>query len=233
MKKNREEVYQQQLIIHELIQKLSSSDPIVYSEVEKRIIEILSVKSFLESQAVARLRGMINLCPSIRECLQLLETYSRVYYNGMRYGPDEHEHPDEDEDEDEDKSIPKKIDPKKMLPFYQKLDTLLPQLTELQQKIDEIKAVFSEGRSLDSLFSGCDELSSLCASSQQLQDELEQTTLGFQNFRKEVVEFFEREFDIRDSHFNSNTVDDEFDSTFHTQFNKIDIQLKKVFEKIK
>ena len=243
LRQKREEVYQQQLIIHGLMKKISSSEPIEYSELEMQIIAILSVKSFLESQAVAMLRGMINLCPSIRECLQLLKTYSEKFFKGMKYGPNEnehphphpdvHPHPDEDEDEDEDKSIPKKIGPETMQRFFEKLDTLLHQLTELKAKIDGIKADFSKGYSIDSLFSGCRVLSSLHESSRQLQDELEQKTLGFQTLRNEVVTFFEDEYRIRDDFFVLATEDYDFKSTFDTQFDEIDEQIKEAFEKIK
>ena len=229
LRQKREEVYQQQLMIHELIQKISSSEPIEYSELEKQIIAILSVKSFIESQAVAKLRGMINLCPSIRKCLQLLETYSETFFNGMKYGPNG---PDEDEDENEDESIPK-IDPTKIEDFLEQLHTLLHQLTELQAKIDRIKAVFLERYSLESLFSGCHLLLSLLESSQQLQDELEQKTLGFQTLRNEVVKFFEKECYIRKCIFFLETADDTFDSTFHSQFDEIDKQLEEALEKIK
>ncbi len=230
LKQKREEVYQQQLMIHELIQKISSSEPIEYSELEKQIIAILYVKSFLESQAVARLKGMINLCPSIRECLQLLETYSEKFFKGMKYGPNEDEH--EDEDEDEDESIPK-IDPITMRSFHEKLNTLLHQLTELQPKIDRIKTVFSERYSLESLFSSCHVLLSLRESSQQLQDELEERTLDFKTFRNKVVTFFHNECAIREHIFFLYTSDDTFNSSFHSQFFEIREQLRKALEIIK
>jgi hypothetical protein len=235
LKKEQHNAFEQQAMIEELIQKIQSSKPIPYSELEKQIIAILSVKSFLESQAVARLQRMINLCPSILQCLQLLETYSEKFFKGMKYGPNEDEHEDEHEHEheDEDESIPK-IDSKKMRLFYEKLDTLLHQLTELQQKIDGIKTVFSERYSLKSLFSGgCHLLLSLLESSQQLQDELEQKTLDFQTFRNKVVTFFEEECAIRKRIFLSETADDTFYSTFHSQFDKIHEQLGKALKRIK
>ena len=231
LKEEKGKTFKLQLMIHELIQKISSSEPIEYSELEKQIIAILSVKSFLESQAVARLQRMINLCPSIHECLQLLETYSETFFNGMKYGPNQDEHRS-NEDEDEDESIPK-IDPKMMRSFLEKLDTLLHQLTELQLKIDGIKAVFSERYSLESLFSGCHVLLSLLESSQQLQDELEQKTLDFQTFRNKVVTFFEEECAIRERIFFSETADDTFYSIFHTQFKEIKGQLKEALKRIK
>jgi len=230
LKEEKGKTFKLQLMIHELIQKISSSEPIEYSELEKQIIAILYVKSFLESQSVARLKGMINLCPSILQCLQLLETYSEKFFKGMKYGPNEDEH--EHEHEDEDESIPK-IDSKKMRLFYEKLDTLLHQLTELQQKIDGIKTVFSERYSLKSLFSGCHMLLSLYESSQQLQDELEQKTLDFQTFRNKVVTFFEKECAIRERIFFSETADDTFCSTFHSQFDEIHEQLGKALKRIK
>lgn len=231
LKEMQNRVFKKQSMIHELIQKISSSEPIEYSELEKQIIAILSVKSFLESQAVARLREMINLCPSIQKYLQLFETYSEIFFKGMKYGPDEDEHEDEDgsdEDEDEDESIPK-IDPITMRSFHEKLNTLLHQLTELQPKIDRIKTVFSERYSLESLFSGCHVLLSLRESSQRLQDELEKITLDFKIFRNKVVTFFDNECSIRERIFFLYTSDD----TFNSQFLEIREQLRKALEIIK
>jgi len=230
LKEKQHKSFEQLLIIQDLIQKISSSESIQFSELEKQIIAILSVKSFLESQAVARLQGMINLCPSIRQCLQLLETYSEKFFKGMKYGPNEEEHPDEVEDDDE---IPKKIDPTTMKPFFEKLDMLLRQLMELQRNIYEIKEVFSAGYSLESPLSVCHELLSLRESSRPLQDALEQTTLDFQNFRKKVVEFFEKECTIRKNSFDYDTAFDDDYSTFHSQFNEIWEQLEESLKIIK
>ena len=224
LKKTKHQVFKQQSMIPVLIEKISLSEQNEYSELEKQIIAILSVKSFLESQAVARLREMINLCPSIQKCLQLLETYSEKFFNGMNYRPDE--------DEDEDGSIPK-IDPITMRSFHEKLNTLLHQLTELQLKIDGIKTVFSERYSLEFLFSSCHVLLSLRESSQQLQDELEQITLDFKIFRNKVVKFFDNECAIREHIFFLHTSDDTFNSSFNSQFFEIREQLRKALEIIK
>ena len=181
-----EEISEQISFIDKLIQKISSNSSDI-SESEQRIIDILSSKSFLRSQVVASVQIMINFCSKMRDCLEVLGTYSEQIISQMnqvitgelckkkRYL-----------DEFEINSMGLKLQ-------HQNLNELSQELSELQGKIDEMETSFSEKYSIACLFmesDKSDEFSSVSERTRKLDIEIEQMKLRFHEVKEIFVEKF-------------------------------------------
>ena len=211
--------------IEELIQKVSTDLEFSKLEVlEQGMIMILLAKSFLESRAVATIQRMINLGQNIRECLMFLEKYSEDFFKELDI---------DDFKKNRKDSTDFQLDSGTMRSFFETSAEYVQELTELQTKIEEIKALFSEIYSIESLFSVPDNLLSLSKSIQQLEAKLEQKTLDFRKFRETVVKFVEEQNQIRENLFYwvANDLPDQH--IFYTQFNEIQGKLKEALKRIK
>jgi len=130
-----EEISKQMKFINELIEKISSnSSDIEISEHEQRIIEILSAKSFLGSQVVESVQRMIDFSSNMKDCFELLKTYSKKFIPSMVHYMDKYERNPNDF----------KLNSKNLELQHNNLDKLLKGLSEIKEKIEMMKSFFSE-----------------------------------------------------------------------------------------
>ena len=181
-----EKISEQISFIGVLIEKISSNSSDILKS-EQRIINILSAKSFLRSQVVGSVQIMIDLCSNMRDCLEVLGTYSEQIISQMNHVITvELRENKRYLGEFEINSMGLKLQ-------HQNLNELSQGLSELRGKIDEMETSFSEKYSIACLFmesDKSDEFSSVSERTRELDIEIEQMKLRFH----EVKEFFVEKF---------------------------------------
>lgn len=113
---------------------IPEKETIEISKLEQRIIEILSAKSFFESQVVASVQRMIDFGSNMKDCFQLLETYSNKFISSIsmvHYMEKYKKNPNDF-----------KLNSKYLQ--SKNLDKLLKGLSEIKGKIEMTKSFFSE-----------------------------------------------------------------------------------------
>ena len=209
------EISEQMEVIDVLIHKVSSNLPYSsFSEHEQKIIEILSAKSFFRSQDVASVQKMIDFCSNMRNCLELLRTYSNKFLSKMTHEIHRHKRNPEDFT----------VDPKRFKLEHQKLEELLQELSELKEEIEKKNFPFSTKSFGECIFSiNPDEFSSISEDTQTLEDRIKEMKKRFSNIKKSLVDFVQIHIDycknfireINRSKYDSDCrSDDETDSTY-------------------
>lgn len=180
-----EEISKKIEFIDGLIQKVLSDSPdISLSEHEKKIIEILSTKSFFRSQDVASVQKMIDSCPNMRDCLERLRTYSNEFLSKMGCKIRIHAtNPNEF-----------KVDSDRFKLEHEKLEGLLQQLSKLKEEIEKGKIYFSTKSLVECIF---DEFSSIFENIQTLEDRIKEMNKRFYEIRKSLVEFVDHQIICR------------------------------------
>lgn len=187
VKPKLEELSKQKSSIEQLIHNVSPSVSTALSEFEQRIISILNVKSFFESQTVASVQRMINVCSSMRECLNILGIYSEEIKREMS---------------GEIKKRAKKladfdIDSQRLRSNSDALNQLSQELADFKQKIDEIIKSFSEKYTVESLFSESADFSLFFEFMRSFDDEIQKVTANFSTTKSILVTFVNDEFYFR------------------------------------
>jgi hypothetical protein len=184
-----EEISKQMKFIDDLIQKVLSDSPdIEIFEHEQKIIEILSAKSFFRSQDVESVQKMIDFCLNMRDCLELLRTYSNEFLSKMRREISIHASNPELFNVDSDRF---KLE-------HKKLEELLQQLSKLKEEIEKGKIYFSTKSLVECIFSiNFDEFSSIFENIQTLEDRIKEMNKRFYEIRKSLVEFVENQIICR------------------------------------
>lgn len=181
-----EQISKQISIIKELIQNVSPSVSTALSEFEQQIISIMNVKSFFESQTVESVQRMINVCSSMRECLNILGIYSEEIKKEMRFNIQKQKNLSDFE-----------IDPQPLWSNSDALNKVSQELADFKQKIDEIIKSFLEKYTVEYLFSESADFSPFFEFMRSFDDEIKRETANFSTTKSILVRFVNDEFYFR------------------------------------
>jgi hypothetical protein len=173
----------------ERIIKISTpeKETIEISKLEQRIIEILTAKSFLESQVVASVQRMIDFGSNMKDCFQLLETYSNEFISSISmvsYMEKYKKNPNDF-----------KLNSKNLELQYNNLYKLLKGLSEIKGKIETMKSFFSEEFLFKLLFTQQSNDFSFVFEYTKLEFQIKQMKQLFKTVMKYIVKFGQAKFD--------------------------------------
>lgn len=183
-----EEISEQMKFIDEFIKKVSSDSPdISISEREKKIIEILSAKSFFRSQDVASVQKMIDFCSNMREYLEHLKSYLNTFLSNMAHEIRIH-----------NRNQDFNVDSKMFELEHKNLNDFLQELSKLNEEIEKSNFLFSKKTLFQCIFFiEFDEFSSIFECTQQLKIRIKKVNGTFYTIKKSFVEFFETQINYR------------------------------------
>ena len=164
---------------------ISEKETIEISKLEQQIIEILSAKSFLGSQVVESVQRMIDFGSNMKDCFELLETYSKEFIHSMVRYMDKYE------------KNPKyfKLNSKNLELQHNNLDKLLKGLSEIKGKIEMMKSFFSEEFLFKLFFTQQSDDFSFVFEYTKLEFQIKEMNQIFKTVRQYIVEFGQAKFD--------------------------------------
>ena len=229
-----EEISEQMKFIDDLIQKVSSDSPdISISEREQKIIDILSAKSFFRSQDVESVQKMIDFCLNMRDCLELLRTYSNKFLSKMKHEIMIHKRKSEDFT----------VDPKRFELEHQKLEELFQELfqelSELKEEIEEKNFPFLTKSLGEFIFYiNPDEFSSIFQDTRMLENRIKEMNITFCDIKTISVKFVETQIHSRTdfvrSVYSSNSDDcSDNENDYDEPAGDLRKELEKFFDQIK
>ena len=164
---------------------IPEKETIEISKLEQRIIEILSAKSFFESQVVASVQRMIDFGSNMKDCFQLLETYSKEFIPSMVHYMDKYERNPNDF----------KLNSKNLELQHNNLDKLLKGLSEIKEKIEMMKSFFSEEFLFKLLFTQQSDDFSFVFEYTKLEFQIKEMNQIFKTVIEYIVKFGQAKFD--------------------------------------
>ena len=217
------EISEQMEVIDVLIHKVLSNLP--YSSFsEQQIIDILSAKSFFRSQDVESVQKMIDFCLNMRDCLELLRTYSNKFLSKMKHKIMIHKRKSEDFT----------VDPKRLELEHQKLEELLQELSELKEEIEEKNFPFLTKSLGEFIFSiNPDEFSSIFQDTRMLENRIKEMNRTFCDIKTIFVDFVETQINYRKDFVHSSNYDDCSDGENDSNDDESARELEKFFDNIK
>lgn len=226
------EISEQMEVIDVLIHKVSSNLPYSsFSEHEQKIIDILSANSFFRSQDVESVQKMIDFCSNMRDCLELLRTYSNEFLSKMAHEISRQEMNQGDFT----------VEPKRLELEHQKLEQLLQDLSKLNEEIEKRKIPFSTTSLVKFIFIESDEFPrSISENIRMLEDIIKEMNQRFCDTKNLFVEFVQSQIDCRDAlvrkvHFSyyDGRSDDENDSNHEEPTGNLRVNLKRSLYQIR
>jgi hypothetical protein len=227
-----EELSKRMKFIDGLIQKVSPDLPdSSISEREQKIIDILSANSFFRSQDIESVQKMIDSGSNMRDCLELLRTYSNKFLFKMAHEISRQEMNQGDFT----------VEPKRLELEHQKLEQLLQELSKLNEEIEKRKIPFSTTSLVKCIFIESDKFPpSISEDTRMLEDRIKEMNQRFCDTKNLFVEFVQSQIDCRDalvrkvhSSYYDGSSDGENDSNYEEPTGNLRGNLKRSLDQIR